>query len=105
MASEKKEPRIHKYLKYVGKLKASDLHFKSNARVRIRHKGSLKPIKGAPLSAQEVEDIWFEIMNECLRQIVETEFIETDVAYAASPNPQELKMRLKGISTGGGILA
>jgi len=45
-------------------------------------------------------------MNECLRRLVESEFIETDVAYSASPNPQELKMRLKGISSGegGGIL-
>ena len=41
-------------------------------------------------------------MNECLKNLVENEFIETQVAYAASPNPQELKMRLKGISSGGG---
>ncbi len=41
-------------------------------------------------------------MNECLKNLVEQEFIETAVAYAASPNPQELKMRLKGISAGGG---
>jgi len=41
-------------------------------------------------------------MNSCLKRLVEEEFIETDVAYAASPNPQELKMRLKGISSGGG---
>lgn len=40
-------------------------------------------------------------MNECLKQLVETEYIETSTAYAASPNPQELKMRLKGISAGG----
>jgi twitching motility protein PilT len=40
-------------------------------------------------------------MNECLRGLVESEFITTEVAYAASPNPQELKMRLKGISAGG----
>ena len=43
-------------------------------------------------------------MNECLKNLVETEFISTDVAYAASPNPQELKMRLKGISTGSGSI-
>ena len=43
-------------------------------------------------------------MNECLKQLVENEFIDTDVAYAASPNPQELKMRLKGISTSSGSI-
>ncbi|NLX21321.1 MAG: twitching motility protein PilT, partial [Phycisphaerae bacterium] len=43
-------------------------------------------------------------MNECLKRLVEDEFIETHVAYAASPNPQELKMRLKGISSGAGSI-
>ena len=45
-------------------------------------------------------------MNECLKNLVEQEFIETHVAYSASPNPAELKMRLKGIDSGsgGGIL-
>lgn len=41
-------------------------------------------------------------MNECLKNLVEQEFIESKVAYAASPNPAELKMRLKGISSGSG---
>ena len=43
-------------------------------------------------------------MNECLKNLVEEEFIETQVAYAASPNPAELKMRLKGISAGSGLI-
>ena len=67
-AAKKGEPRLHKYLWYVVELKASDLHFKSNARVHIRHKGDLKPLKGPPLTAQEVEDIWFEVMNEHQRR-------------------------------------
>ena len=41
-ASAKPEPRIHKYLRYVSELEASDLHFKSNARVHVRYKGKLK---------------------------------------------------------------
>jgi len=60
----KKEPKLHKYLQYVVDLKASDLHFKSNARVHIRHGGKLKPIKGKELSDQDVERLWFEIMND-----------------------------------------
>jgi len=63
-ASTQPEPKINKYLRYTCELKASDLHFKSNARVHVRHKGSLKPLKGPPLTPQEVEDLWFEIMNE-----------------------------------------
>ncbi len=44
--------------------------------------------------------------TEALRQLVEKEWIEVEVAYEVAPNPEELKMRLKGISTSrGGILA
>jgi twitching motility protein PilT len=60
----RKEPRIHKYLKYMVESKASDLHFKSGARVHVRLKGDLRPIKGPPLTAHEVQDIWFEVMSD-----------------------------------------
>ncbi|HOW69125.1 MAG TPA: PilT/PilU family type 4a pilus ATPase [Phycisphaerae bacterium] len=59
-----REPKIHKYLRYVIDIKASDLHFKSGAQVHVRHKGDLKPIKGPPLPPEEVERLWFEIMND-----------------------------------------
>lgn len=39
--------------------------------------------------------------NESLRKLVEEEFIDTDTAYAAAPNPEELKMKLKGINIAG----
>jgi twitching motility protein PilT len=42
--------------------------------------------------------------NESLRRLVEEEYVTTEVAYATSPNPQELKMRLKGISSGTGSI-
>jgi len=42
---------------------------------------------------------------ESLRQLVEKELIAVKTAYAVAPNPDELKMRLKGISvTAGGII-
>jgi twitching motility protein PilT len=63
-AVPKREPKIHKYLKYIVELKASDLHFKSGARVHIRVKGDLRPIKGSPMSAEEVEAMWFEVMTD-----------------------------------------
>jgi len=43
--------------------------------------------------------------TESLWQMVESERISVKTAYAAAPNPDELKMRLKGISvTSGGII-
>lgn len=43
--------------------------------------------------------------NESLRMLVEKEYVAAKVAYEAAPNPDELKMRLKGIQvTGGGII-
>ena len=38
--------------------------------------------------------------NEHLRQLVEGGWIDHATAYAAAPNPDELKMALKGIRTG-----
>jgi len=70
-AEAKSEPRIHKYLWYVVEKEASDLHFKSDSRVHVRLGGDLRPLKGEPLSAQQVEDLWFEVMNE--RQIKQLE--------------------------------
>ena len=35
--------------------------------------------------------------NTSLRNLVEEEFIESEVAYSASPNPDQLRMELKGI--------
>jgi twitching motility protein PilT len=43
--------------------------------------------------------------NESLRQLVEAEYIDQATAFAAAPNPEELKMKLKGINiAGGGII-
>ena len=42
--------------------------------------------------------------TEHLRALVEAEFIDHKTAYEAAPNPEELRMRLKGIRTGGGSI-
>ncbi|MFH0980908.1 MAG: PilT/PilU family type 4a pilus ATPase [Planctomycetota bacterium] len=43
--------------------------------------------------------------TESLRRLVETEMISAKTAYENAPNPEELKMRLKGISvSSGGII-
>lgn len=40
--------------------------------------------------------------TEHLRRLVEDEFIDHKTAYESAPNPEELRMRLKGIRTGSG---
>ncbi len=42
--------------------------------------------------------------NNSLMELIENEMIDPRVAYAVSPNPDELKMRMKGISSGAGGL-
>ena len=43
--------------------------------------------------------------GESIRRLVEEEYIHARTGYAAAPNPDELKMRLKGIQViGGGII-
>ncbi len=43
--------------------------------------------------------------TESLRYLVENEYIATQTAYDAAPNPDELKMKLKGISvSSGGVI-
>ena len=43
--------------------------------------------------------------NKSLMELIETEMIDPRVAYAASPNPEELRMRMKGItSSRGGLI-
>ncbi|MCP4710935.1 MAG: PilT/PilU family type 4a pilus ATPase [Planctomycetes bacterium] len=42
--------------------------------------------------------------SESLRQLIEEELIDLKTGYAYAPNPEELKMALKGIRSGGGGL-
>lgn len=42
--------------------------------------------------------------TEHLRRLVEDEFIDHKTAYEAAPNPEELRMRLKGIRSGSGSI-
>jgi len=44
-------------------------------------------------------DIGMQDFTESLRALVEREWIEAEVAYEIAPNPEELKMVLKGIKT------
>ena len=75
-----KKPRLEKYLEYMVSVKASDLHFKTDQRVHIRLKGDLKPLKGGPLSFEQVKEIWYEVLDDRKRKQLE-EKGASDFAY------------------------
>jgi twitching motility protein PilT len=77
----KKKPRLERYLEYIVKIKASDLHFKSGQRVHVRAKGDLRPLKEPPLTSEQVEAIWYEVLNDHQRNLLETKGA-SDFAYA-----------------------
>lgn len=79
-ATPRKRPRLEKYLQYMVETQASDIHFKSNQRVHIRLKGDLRPLKGDPLTAEQVEEIWFEVLDDRKRKMLE-ERGAADFAY------------------------
>jgi len=79
-AKPRKKPRLERYLEYIVKIKASDLHFKSDQRAHVRTKGDLRPLKEPPLTAEQVRDIWYEVLNEHQRNLLETKGA-SDFAY------------------------
>ena len=79
-AKPRKKPRLERYLEYIVKIKASDLHFKSNQRAHVRIKGDLRPLKEPPLTAEQVREIWYEVLNEHQRNLLETKGA-SDFAY------------------------
>jgi len=60
--------RIDRFFKTVAALGASDLHVKSDMVPRVRIGGVLKTLQTDPLSAEEVDQMAFEMMNEEQRQ-------------------------------------
>jgi twitching motility protein PilT len=41
-----------------------------------------------------------QTFTKSLLELIEGEYIDPHVGYEVAPNPEELKMRLKGISSG-----
>ena len=44
------------------------------------------------------EHVGMQDFNRSLLELIEKDYIDPKVAYEVAPNPDELKMRLKGIS-------
>ena len=63
-----KEPAIHKYFRAMVKTNASDLHLKADSVPRLRLKTKIVPVKGKPLSAEELFNMAMEILDERQRE-------------------------------------
>ncbi len=59
-----KEPRLHKYFRALVNQKASDLHLKAGSVPHIRHRTKIVPVKGAPLTGEDIFDMCKEILSE-----------------------------------------
>ncbi len=57
-------PRLHKYFSAMVKAQASDLHFKTNSPPHMRRNTRLNPVKGEPLSAEDILAMAEEILSE-----------------------------------------
>ncbi|HET6427419.1 MAG TPA: PilT/PilU family type 4a pilus ATPase [Phycisphaerae bacterium] len=74
-----KAPRLHKYFQAISKQKASDLHLKSGAVAHIRLQTVVRPVKGEPLSGDEIAEMVDEILTDKQKAFFE-EFGSIDVA-------------------------
>lgn len=94
---DKRGPFLNKYFKATIRMQVSDLHLKAGEPPRIRMRGDLRVLTGGPLTHEQIRDGIFELLTPKQRELVEKGFIDHETAYEAAPNPDELKMALKGI--------
>lgn len=100
--SERKEPALNEYFKTVIKMKVSDLHLKAGRPALTRMKGDLRPLTGGPLTDGQICNGIFELLSEEQKQLYHDNGA-VDFAHNvgppgdAAPNPDELRMGLKGI--------
>src|ERR1700692_648213 len=67
----KREPKINVLFRTVMKYEASDLHLKVNLPPMMRLKGVICKIDAPPISEEQMERLFYEIMNPRLRQILD----------------------------------
>jgi twitching motility protein PilT len=70
-AQAKREPKINQFFRAVMKFEASDLHMKVGLPPMMRHKGVIRKMEHPPISEEQMERLFFEIMNPRLRKILE----------------------------------
>src|SRR5947209_11402571 len=70
-AEARREPKINQLFRTVMKYEASDLHLKVNLPPMMRLKGVIRKIEAPPISEEQMERLFFEIMNPRLRKLLE----------------------------------
>src|SRR5436305_5061419 len=67
----RREPKINVLFRTVMKYEASDLHLKVNLPPMMRHKGAIRKMDAPPISEEQMERLFYEIMNPRLRKMLE----------------------------------
>jgi twitching motility protein PilT len=70
-AEARREPKINVLFRTVMKYEASDLHLKVGLPPMMRLKGVIRRMDAPPISEEQMERMFFEIMNPRLRKILE----------------------------------
>src|SRR3954466_3352086 len=70
-AEAKREPKINQLFRTVMKYEASDLHLKVGLPPMMRLKGLIRRMDAPPIGEEQMERLFFEIMNPRLRKILE----------------------------------
>lgn len=76
---------IMKILEQINKKEISDLHLTVNSPPMMRDCGVIKPLDNVPLSAEEIQQMVYSILNEEQRQIFDK---NKDLDFAFSPFPE-----------------
>ncbi|MDY7010527.1 MAG: PilT/PilU family type 4a pilus ATPase [Planctomycetota bacterium] len=59
-----RKPRLHEYFRAMVKQGASDLHFKADTTARLRLGTKIVPVRGEPLTREEIADMADEILDD-----------------------------------------
>jgi twitching motility protein PilT len=70
-AEAKREPKINQLFRTVMKYEASDLHLKVGLPPMMRLKGAIRKMDAPPIGEEQMERLFYEIMNPRLRKILD----------------------------------
>jgi twitching motility protein PilT len=70
-AQPKREPKINVLFRTVMKFEASDLHLKVGLPPMMRLKGAIRKMDAPPISEEQMEKLFYEIMNPRLRKLLD----------------------------------
>jgi len=70
-AQAKREPKINQFFRAVMKFEASDLHMKVGLPPMMRLKGAIRKMEHPPITEEQMERLFFEIMNPRQRKILD----------------------------------